>query len=145
MVTTVERHSFSPYDERIGNPWRDKDGNLIDGAGNRIDSEESKQKYKDSQRLRAIERDIRATKRQLVVKEQLMKGASEEDLKRLQPEYDKLAYDLIQQNKKYNDFAREHNLQPQYGRTKLADFGREQTKAANAGARRYRKEKEKEE
>lgn len=136
------RHSFSPYDERIGNPWRDKDGNLIDGAGNRIDSEESKQKYLDSQRLRAIERDIRAIKRQLVVKEQLMQGASEEDLKRLQPEYDKLAYDLVQQNKKYNDFAKEHNLQPQYGRTKLADFGREQTKAANAGARRYKKEHE---
>lgn len=132
------RHSFGAWDSRIGNPWRDKDGNLIDGAGNRIDSEESKQKYLDSQRLRAIERNIRATKRQLVVKEQLMKGATEEELQRLQPEYDKLAYDLIQQNKKYNDFAKEHNLQPQYGRTKLADFGREQTKAANAGARRHK-------
>ena len=84
------RHSFSAYDERIGNPWRDKDGNLIDGSGNRIDSEESKQKYLDSQRLRAMERNIRATKRRLVTKETLMEGASEEDMKRLQPEYDKL-------------------------------------------------------
>lgn len=131
------RHSFGPYDERIGNPWRDKDGNLVDGAGNRIDSEESKQKYKDSQRLRAIERNIRATKRQLVAKEELMKGATEEEIQRLQPEYDKLAYELAQQNKKYNEFAKEHNLTPQYGRTKLADFGREQTKQANAGAKRY--------
>lgn len=131
------RHSFGPYDERIGNPWRDKDGNLIDGAGNRIDSEESKQKYRDSQRLRAIERGIRATKRQLVAKEELMKGASEEERKRLQPEYDKLAYDLAQQNKKYNDFAKEHNLTPQYGRNKLANFGREQEKSAKAGAKRY--------
>lgn len=131
------RHSFGPYDERIGNPWRDKDGNLIDGAGNRIDSEESKQKYKDSQRLRAIERNIRATKRQLVAKEELMKGATEEEIQRLQPEYNKLAYELAQQNKKYNEFAKEHNLTPQYGRTKLADFGREQTKQANAGAKRY--------
>lgn len=132
------RHSFGPYDERIGNPWRDKDGNLVDGAGNRIDSEESKQKYKDSQRLRAIERNIRAIKRQLVAKEQLMQGATEEERQRLQPEYDKLAYDLTQQNKKYNDFAKEHDLTPQYGRTKLSDFGREQTKQANAGARRYK-------
>ena len=132
------RHSFGPYDERIGNPWRDKNGNLVDGAGNRIDSEESKQKYLDSQRLRAIERNIRATKRQLVAKEQLMQGATEEERQRLQPEYDKLAYDLTQQYKKYNDFAREHNLQPQYGRTKLADFGREQTKQSNQGARRYK-------
>ncbi len=131
------RHSFGPYDERIGNPWRDKDGNLIDGAGNRIDSEESKQKYLNSQRLRAIERNIRAIKRQLVTKEQLMQGATEEETRHLQPEYDKLAYDLTQQNKKYNEFAKEHNLTPQYGRTKLADFGREQTKQANAGAKRY--------
>lgn len=133
------RHSFGPYDERIGNPWRDKDGNLIDGAGNRIDSEESKQKYKDSQRLRAIERNIRATKRQLVAKEELMKGATEEEIQRLQPEYNKLAYELAQQNKKYNEFAKEHNLTPQYGRTKLADFGREQTKQANIEARQYSK------
>ncbi len=132
------RHSFGPYDERIGNPWRDKDGNLIDGAGNRIDSEESKQKYLNSQRLRAIERNIRAIKRQLVTKEQLMQGATEEETRHLQPEYDKLAYDLTQQNKKYNEFAKEHNLTPQYGRTKLADFGREQTKQANAGAKRYK-------
>lgn len=132
------RHSFGPYDERIGNPWRDKDGNLIDGAGNRIDSEESKQKYLNSQRLRAIERNIRAIKRQLVTKEQLMQEATEEETRHLQPEYDKLAYDLTQQNKKYNEFAKEHNLTPQYGRTKLADFGREQTKQANAGAKRYK-------
>lgn len=136
------RHSFSPYDERIGNPWRDKDGNLIDGAGNRIDSEESKQKYKDSQRLRAIERNIRAIKRQLVAKEQLMKGASAEEISRLQPEYDKLAYELTRENKKYNDFAKEHGLTPQYGRNKLADFGREQERRANQAARRYKKEKE---
>lgn len=131
------RHSFGPYDERIGNPWRDKDGNLIDGAGNLIDSEESKQKYKDSQRLRAIERNIRAIKRQLAAKEQLMQGSSREELERLQPEYDKLAYELTRENKKYNDFAKEHNLTPQYGRTKLADFGREQAKRSNAGAKRY--------
>lgn len=132
------RHSFGPYDERIGNPWRDKDGNLIDGSGNRIDSEESKQKYKDSQRLRAIERNIRAIKRQLVAKEQLMKAASEDDISRLQPEYDKLAYELTRENKKYNDFAKAHNLTPQYGRTKLADFGREQEEYTKAGARRYK-------
>ncbi len=134
------RHSFGPYDERIGNPWRDKDGNLIDGAGNRIDSEESKQKYKDSQRLRAIERNIRAIKRQLVAKEQLMDGASAEEISRLQPEYDKLAYELSRENKKYNDFAKEHKLTPQYDRIKVADFGREQTKRSNAGAKRYKNE-----
>lgn len=88
-----------------------------------------------------MERNIRAIKRQLVTKQELMKGASEEDLKRLQPEYDKLAFELTQRNGKYNDFCKEHDLQPQYVRTKLADFGREQTKQANQGAKRYKKEK----
>ena len=69
-----------------------------------------------------------------------MDGASAEEISRLQPEYDKLAYELTQQNKKYNDFAKEHSLTPQYGRNKLADFGREQERRANQGARRYKKE-----
>lgn len=50
----------------------------------------------------------------------------------LQKDYDKLAFKMTQQNKAYND------LQPQYDRIKVADFGREQTKQANAGARRYK-------
>lgn len=41
------RHSFGSYDERLGDQWRDKDGDLIDRAENRIDTEESKQKYRN--------------------------------------------------------------------------------------------------
>ena len=89
------RHSVGPYDERIGNRWRDKDGNLIDGAGNRIDDEESKQKYRNSQKLRAMERAIRKTKRELLTKQEEINSVAEMDVKSiLQEDYDKLAYRL---------------------------------------------------
>lgn len=44
---------------------------------------------------------------------------------------------MTQQNKAYNDFCKDNDLQPQYDRMKVADFGREQTKRSNAGAKRY--------
>ena len=132
------RHSHKPWDKRLRNPYVDEKGNL------KIDSEKNKKRYELQQRQRAIERNIRKTKRMLKVKQEQMEGLPEEDVKRLQPEYDKLAFDLTQQNKAYNDFCKQNDLQPQYDRIKVADFGREQTRQANAGARRYKKEKEKE-
>lgn len=132
------RHSFGPYDERIGNPWRDKDGNLIDGAGNRIDSEESKQKYRNSQKLRAMERAIRKTKSQLLVKQKEIDMVAETDVKSiLQEDYDKLAYKLRQQNKAFNEFAEKNDLRKQYDRIKVSGFKRAQSAKANGAATRY--------
>lgn len=137
------RHGHRPWDKSLKNPWRDKNGNLLDGNGNKIDSEEVKKNYELSQKQRAMERVIRKTKRQLIVKQEQINSIAETDVRDiLQPEYDKLAYKLTQQNKAYNDFCKGNNLQPQYDRIKVADFGREQTKQSNAGAKRYRKEKE---
>lgn len=130
------RHSHKPWDPRLRNPYVDENGNL------KIDSEENRKRYELQQNQRAMERNIRAIKRQLITKEQQMQGASEEDLKRLQPEYDKLAFELTQRNGKYNNFCKQNDLQPQYDRIKVADFGREQTKQANQRAKRYKKEKE---
>ena len=130
------RHSHKPWDPRLRNPYVDENGNL------KIDSEENRKRYELQQQQRAMERNIRKTKRMLIVKQEQMEGLLQEDIERLQPEYDKLAYDLTQQNGKYNDFCKANDLQPQYDRIKVADFGREQTKRSNAGARRYKKEKE---
>lgn len=135
------RHSFGVYDERLGNPWRDKDGNLIDGAGNLIDSEESKQKYRDSQKLRAMERAIRKTKTQLLVKQKEIDMVAETDVKsNLQEEYDKLAYKLRQQNKAINEFAETKDLRKQYDRVKVSGFKRAESAKANGAATRYLKE-----
>lgn len=131
------RHSHKPWDPRLRNPYVDENGNL------KIDSEENKKRYELQQKQRAMERSLRAWKRKLIVKEQEIAGVAETDVKEiLQRDYDRMAYRLTQKNKAYNDFCKANDLQPQYDRIKVADFGRKQTKRSNAGARRYKKEKE---
>lgn len=128
------RHSHKPWDKRLRNPYVDENGNL------KIDSEENRKRYELQQKQRAMERSLRAWKRKLIVKEQEIAGVAETDVKGiLQGDYDRMAYQLTQQNKAYNDFCKQNDLQPQYDRIKVADFGREQTKRSNAGARRYKK------
>lgn len=137
------RHGHRPWAKELKNPWRDAEGNLLDGNGNKLDDETVKKNYQLSQKQRSMERRLRAWKRKLIVKEQEIAGVAETDVKEiLQRDYDRMAYQLTQKNKAYNDFCKQNGLQPQYDRIKVADFGREQTKQANQGARRYKKEKE---
>ncbi len=137
------RHGHRPWAKELKNPWRDNEGNLLDGNGNRLDDETVKKNYQLSQKQRAMERSLRAWKRKLIIKEQEIAGVAEADVKEiLQRDYDRMAYQLTQKNKAYNDFCKQNDLQPQYDRIKVADFGREQTKRSNAGARRYKKEKD---
>lgn len=131
------RHHFQAWDDRLRNPYLDENGNL------KIDSEENRKLYELQQKQRYMERSIRATKRKLIEKKEQLDLIAETDVRDLlQPQYDKLANRLTQQNKAYNDFCKDNDLQPQYDRIKVVDFGKEQTKAANAGARRYKKEHE---
>lgn len=134
------RHSHKPWDKRLRNPYVDENGNL------KIDSEENRKRYELQQKQRYMERSIRVTKRRLIEKQEQINNSREDtDVDKLQKEYDRIAFRMTQQNKAYNDFCKENDLQPQYDRIKVADFGREQTKKANIGARRYKKEKEKKE
>lgn len=127
------RHSHKPWDIRLRNPYVDENGNL------KIDSEENKKLYELQQKQRAMERNIRKTKRLLTVKQEQIDSVAETDVKSiLQNDYDKIAFDLTEQNKAYNRFCADNNLQPQYDRIKVADFGRKQTKAANNAAERYK-------
>lgn len=126
-------HSHKPWDLRLRNPYTEE---------NIEDSKKSRDLYDLKQKQRYYERAIRKTKLQLVGKQAQIDNIAETDVKEiLQKDYDKLAYKLTQQNGKYNDFCKQNDLQPQYDRIKVADFGREQTKQANQGARRYKKEK----
>ena len=127
------RHSHKPWDKRLRNPYVDENGNL------KIDSEENRKRYELQQQQRDMERSLRAWKRKLIVKEQEIAGVAETDVKEvLQRDYDRMAYQLTQKNKAYNDFCAANDLQPQYDRIKVANFGREQTKQAYQGARRYK-------
>ena len=131
------RHGHMLFDKRMRNPWRDAEGNLLDGSGNKITDAENLKRYEDSQKQRAMERGIRKTKRQLIVKQEELAWASGAEREKLQQEYDKLAYRLQGQNRAYNQYCEEHGLQPQYDRNALAGFGYPQQKAANKGAKRY--------
>ena len=136
------RHGHRPWAKELKNPWRDSEGNLLDGNGNRLDDETVKKNYQLSQKQRAMERSLRAWKRKLIEKQEQINNPREDmDVDKLQQEYDRMAYQLTQKNKAYNDFCKQNDLQPQYDRIKVSDFGREQTKQANQGARRYKKEK----
>ena len=128
------RHSHKPWDLRLRNPY---------GEENIEDSKKSRDLYDKQQKQRAMERSLRAWKRKLIEKQEQINNPREDmDVGKLQQEYDRMAYQLTQKNKAYNDFCKQNDLQPQYDRIKVADFGREQAKQANQGARRYKKEKE---
>ena len=128
------RHSHKPWDKRLRNPYVDENGNL------KIDSKENRKRYELQQKQRAIERNLRTWKRKLIVKEQEITGIAETDVKEiLQRDYDRMAFEWTQKNKMYNDFCAANDLQPQYDRIKVADFGREKIKQVNQGARRYKK------
>lgn len=127
------RHSHKPWDIRLRNPYVDENGNL------KIDSEENKKRYELQQKQRAMERNIRKSKRFLAVKQQQIDSVAETDVKNiLQNDYDKLAFDLTEQNKAYNKFCTDNNIPPQYDRIKAAGFGRKQEKSAKEGAENYK-------
>lgn len=135
------RHSHQPWDKRLRNPWRDKDGNLILGDGSKVDEERNRKQYELQQKQRAYERAIRKTKKELLVKRQELELTAEADMKRiLHEDYDKLADRLSQQNKTYNEFCAANNLQPQYDRMKVSGLNRQQSSRANGVATRYENE-----
>lgn len=134
------RHSHKLWDKRLRNPWRDADGNLILGNRGVLSDEENEKKYHLQQRQRAMERAIRKTKRELLIKQREINEMGGTDMKTvLQREYDKKAAKLMEQNKAYNEFCEANDLQPDYVRNEVADFGKKQQALANAGAKRHNK------
>lgn len=126
------RHSHQPWAKGLRNPWEDE---------HKVDSEENKKVYENTQKQRAMERAIRKTKRRLLEKQQILNSDNipGEVKKDIRAEYDRLAYRLTEQNGAYNSFCKDNNLTAQYDRNKVADFGYSQQSKANAGAKRYMK------
>lgn len=126
------RHSHQPWDKALKNPYVDENGKST------IDTEESRKLYQNQQKQRAMERSIRATKRRLLMKQQEIDLVAETDVKEiLQNDYDKLAYKLKEQNKAYNEFCTENDLQKQSDRLKVAGYKREQAAKARGRARAF--------
>lgn len=132
------RHSHKPWDKRLRNPYVDENGNR------KIDTEENRKRYELQQKQRAMERAIRKTKRELLVKQEEIDLVAETNVKDiLQQDYDKLSDKLQNQNKAYNDFCRDNNLQAQYDRIKVSGFNRQQSSGAKGAAARFENEQNK--
>ena len=126
------RHSHQPWDKGLKNPYVDENGKPI------IDTAESKELYKKQQKQRSMERAIRKTKRELLVKQTEIEGVAETDVKEiLQKKYDEMAFDLRQQNADYTEYCKKNSLQKQEDRLKVAGFKRAQSAQASGRARAY--------
>lgn len=126
------RHSHKPWDKSLRNPYVDENGNPV------IDTEESCKLYENQQKQRAMERAIRKTKRELLMKQAEIDSIAEIDVKKIiQEDYDRLAYKLRQQNTAYNEFCEKKGLQKQSDRLKVAGFKRAQASKASGRARAY--------
>ncbi len=127
------RHSHSPWDKGLENPWLDENGKP------RVDPQKSREKYEQQQTQRGMERSIRQTKRQLNMKQSeldlLPKGSIEHG--KAQAEYDRLAYKLRQKNMKYGEFCADHNLTQQADRVKVAGWTKAESQKANGRAKAY--------
>lgn len=129
------RHSHKPWDNTLRNPYVDENGNP------KIDIHESQELYNMQQVQRRKERAIRQTKRELLAKRMELDSIAETDVKNLlQPEYDKLAYRLRQQNDDYLQYCDQKGLQTQAERIKVAGFKKEQASKANGRATAYQNE-----
>lgn len=124
------KHSFYAFMPELDNP--DMYKYVV------IDEGESKKQYDLWQKQRRMERGIRKSKRILIGQQVAIDNCKDEHTKfELQLEYDKRAYRLRHQNKIYNEFCEENDLQKECERIKVARWQREQTSQAVKGANRY--------
>ena len=117
------RHSHGPWYKELGT------------SRQKTNREESQKRYDLEQQQRAAERAVRKTKRQLLIKEQELKAFPDDE--NIRGDYDKLAYRLRMQNRKYGEFCAENDLQKQYDRVKVAGFKKPQAARANGRATAY--------
>ena len=115
------RHSHKPFDPSLRNPYRNENGELLDGDGNVITEEMNRRAFDLSQRQRARERSIRATKRAIVMKQAEI-DAGIGNAGTLKAELSMMERRLVKQDKAYNDFCSKNGLVPQYSRNKVSGF-----------------------
>ncbi len=120
------RHHFSPYIEGVShNPYSE------------FDNEKNEEMYKLTQKQRRLERNIRATKRNLQGLDSAKESTGDEVTKfELQMEYDKMALKLRKQNQAYKDFCKDNDLRTVNERLQIANWNRSQAMKAVQGAKR---------
>lgn len=121
------RHSFgSGTGEAKDNQYKE----LMTADNYRVEQAEKRQ--------RELERRIRKTKRAVMGLQEAVDGCKDEQVKfSMQQELDRKSYLLQSQNKAYNEYCKDNNLQPLADRLRIAQWGREQAARARGAARRY--------
>ena len=127
---TVERHSFGPYYEGQGNPFRD------------IQTADNHKVEELNQRQRLLDRRIRKTKREVMGMQTAVDNCKDEQARfALQQDLDRKSYLLQKQNKAYNEFCEQNNMKKLNDRIQIARWGREQAAKARGAAKRYQNAK----
>lgn len=106
------RHSFGPYFEGQGNPFR------------RYNDKENRELYEQTQQQRAMERGIRKTKREReVLADAAEKAPDDETRAKLRESLGKVQKRLTGQNRAYRAYCDEHDLRPLPERLKIGKAG----------------------
>lgn len=118
------RHSFGPGDPSF-NPYQD------------FDNDENKKAYDLSQKQRALERQIRKSKREVMAYREALDAATDEETrKELQDSYTNAARELQRCNAVYEKFCDKNNLKKLADRVRVAKWNRSQAAKAAAAARK---------
>lgn len=122
------RHDFYPFFEGIS-----------ERANMPVDISENNEQYALSQKQRAMERSIRASKRRLSALDGAMQAADDDVLKRqFQTQFEKHSAILKTKEKRLNDFCTDNDLFPENDRVRVVGFGKSNAqKAVHSSNRRF--------
>lgn len=121
------RHSHGPGDG-VNNPFE------------QFDTEENQRVYELQQQQRALERRIRKQKRDVMGYKTALDNLPEGEAKdRIEQIYQRKAAKLQELNARYKEFCEENKLKPLQERLTIARWNRQQSSAASAAAKKYKK------
>ena len=121
------RHDFYPFFEGIS-----------ERANLPVDVTENNRQYELSQKQRAMERSIRATKRRLAAYDGALAETDDEVLKRkLQNQFERHSAILKTKEKRLSEFCDKNGLYPQNDRVRVAGFGKSVSQKAVHGNKIY--------
>ena len=110
------RHSHQPFYKGMRNPWIDENGNV------KVSARESQKKYRLSQNQRQQERRMRQLQRELLAKKKEIIYADEQDIDKLQKQYDGKAFKLSQKQLEYDNFCKAYKLVKQNDRIRTSGY-----------------------
>lgn len=122
------RHDFYPFFEGIS-----------ERANMPVDISENNEQYALSQKQRAMERSIRASKRRLSALDGAMQAADDDVLKRqFQTQFEKHSAILKTKEKRLSEFCNKNSLYPEKDRVRVVGFGKSNAqKAVHSSNRRF--------